>query len=268
MSPEPEDMQWPPMLVWDEFGYAGGAGRVSRIANPLKGRPPVAVTVPAPPGLGADPAYDTTWLHSFIFDRKAVPMSIRYRSPDGADAADHLKGVASGIAEIVRRGPALGYDASRMVLVGKGWAAAVAALLATDPSWLEEAGVPFASVRGVLILGGAGLDPSRPPRSEAWAKAAAESFGDGEARRRFSPLAQVGPPDAPAFLLFAPPGDRAGVAEAQAFAAALVAAGARAEVRTPVRSRPYIWSSHVGHPTHAEYGSMKRFFDAALPRRR
>ena len=258
-------MQRPPPLVWETFSFGPDrAVEVSRVANPIKGRAPIVVWVPAAPGLGAQARYNTDWLDSFVYDRGAILMTLSFKVRTGVSAAAHVERVAAALAEIARRAPGLDCDPSRIVLVGQGWGGAVAALLATDPTWLETAGVPFTSIKGALIIDGGGLDVARPGRSKAWQSAIERAFDGAEARVRLSPVAHAESPNAPSFLLIAPPGDEQTLAESEAFAAAVAAGGSRAELARARRSRPYIWHSNLGHPTNAEYGRMKRFFLEAL----
>jgi hypothetical protein len=157
--PQLEDKDLPPGLVSDAFSYGKRPGdRIDRVVNPLKGRPPVVVTVYSQEDLSRPGRYDGAWLDHYFFDHQLLPMSVLQDRNGHRSGAEHVAAVAAGIGEIVRRAPKLGYDASRIVLVGSGWGGQVAALLATDPAWLEAEGVPLSSIRAVFILDGFGLD--------------------------------------------------------------------------------------------------------------
>lgn len=265
-NPEAEEKDLPPPLLWDDFGYAPGKReRIGRVVNPIKGRPPVAIFVSGPGHVRRPSRYDTIWLDHYLFERKFLPMSFWSARYDDPGAAEHASRAAAAIAEIVRRASDLGYDASRIVLVGNGWGGGTAALLATDPSWLQAAGVPFSALRGVLILDGYGLDlAAERAAADARSRKQVDKMLDGAPPARLSPQDHMAAPNAPRFLLFAPPDDPAARLRSEKFAAGLRAAGASAEVRMVKRTRSRAWSTYPGHTRHPENAGLARFLESAV----
>jgi len=96
-----------------------------------------------------------------------------------------------------------------MVLVGVGLSGRDAAVFGTDPHWLQQEGVDFASLRGVVILNGDQIDPG------------AASGDDDPA---FSEA--IAAPNAPRFLFHSVKGDAQRSAQATKLADALRDAGA------------------------------------------
>lgn len=266
--PQLEEKDLPPPLVWDAFRYGKRRGdRIDRVVNPIEGRPPVVVTVygqedPTRPG-----RYDELWLDHYFFDHKLLPMTVLTDSNGHRNGAEHVAAVAAGIGEIVRRAPRLDYDADRIVLVGSGWGAQVAALLATDPAWLEAEGVPLSSIRAVLLLDGFGLDLEAQLESadSRLRKEIGRMLG-GEVPARLSPLRHAAAPNAARFLFYAPPDAPEAAARAEKLAAALRSAGTEAEVKRVGRTRSGIWPSYPGHPRHSEKEALARFLRDAVSR--
>lgn len=267
--PQLDEKELPPDLLWDTFSYGKGRGdRIGRVVNPIKGRPPVVVTVNDPEDLSRSIRYDERWLDHYFFEHKLLPMSVHLGSNRHRNGAEHFAAVAAGIGEIVRRGPRLGYDADRIILAGSGWGAQVAALLATDPAWLEAEGVPLSSIRAVLVLDGFGLDleaqlESADPRLR---KEIGKMLG-GEVPARLSPLRHAAAPNAARFLFYAPPDAPEAAARTEALATALRSAGTEAEVKRVARTRSDVWPSYPGHPRHPETDALARFLREAVSSR-
>jgi dienelactone hydrolase len=264
--PQLEDKDVPPPLVWDAFRYGKSRrDRIDRVVNPIKGRPPVVVTVYSHEDFTRTGRYDEDWLDHYFFDHKLLPMKLHLDGNGHGNGAEHVAAVAAGIGEIVRRAPRLGYDADRIVLVGSGWGAQVAALLATDPAWLEAEGVPLSSIRAVLVLDGFGLDLEAQLESadSRLRKEIGRMLGD-EVPARLSPLRHAAAPNAARFLFYAPPDAPEAAARAEALAAALRSAGTEAEVKRVERTRSDVWPSYPGHPRHSETEALARFLREAV----
>lgn len=263
--PQLEEKDLPPNLVWDSFSYGEHRGdSVDRVVNPLTGRPPVVVTVYGHEELGRPARYERAWLNHYFFEHKLLPMSVHPDSNGHRSGAEHVAAMARGIGEIVRRASRLGYDGDRIVLVGSGWGGQVAALLATDPAWLEAEGVPLSSIRAVLILDGFGLDlEAQLESADSRLRKEIGKMLDGEAPARLSPLRHAAAPNAARFLFYVPPDAPEAAARTQALAAALRAAGTQAEVRPVRQSRSDIWTTYPGHPRHPESESLGRWLREA-----
>lgn len=264
--PQLEEKDLPPDLLWDHFRYGKRPGdRISRVINPIAGRPPVIVSVYDPKYFTGASRYDEKWLDHYFFEHKLLPMGVQVDRNGPRNGAEHLAATAAGISEIVRRASRLGYDAERIVLVGSGWGAQVAALLATDPAWLEAKGVPLSSIRAVLILDGFGLDLENELESadSRERKEIGRMLG-GEGAARLSPLRHASAPNAPRFLFYVPTDAPQAAARTEALAAALRSAGSRAEVKRVARTRSDVWPSYPGHPRHPERDALARFLREAV----
>jgi dienelactone hydrolase len=264
--PQLEDKDVPPSLVWHAFRYGKSRrDRIDRVVSPIQGRPPVVVTVYSHEDFTRMGRYDEDWLDYYFFDHKLLPMKLHLDGNGHGNGAEHVAAVAAGIGEIVRRAPRLGYDADRIVLVGSGWGAQVAALLATDPAWLEAEGVPLSSIRAVLVLDGFGLDLEAQLESadSRLRKEIGKMLG-GEVPARLSPLRHAAAPNAARFLFYTPPDAPEAAARTEALAAALRSAGTEAEVKRVGRTRSDIWTSYPGHPRHPEAEALARFLREAV----
>jgi acetyl esterase/lipase len=105
-------------------------------------------------------------------------------------AADMARDVASAIA-FLRTQP--GIDASRIVLIGHSAGAHLAALVASDPRYLEAARVPASALKAVLLLDGAAyrLSPS-DQRGFLTQRIYENAFGDDERTwAAVAPIAQM-----------------------------------------------------------------------------
>lgn len=263
---EPETKELPPPLLWDTSSFGKNRGdRIGRVLNPIKGRPPVVVTVYGQDDLTRPGRYDDMWLDHYLFGHKLVPMSVVLDSNRARNGVEHVAAVAEGIGAIVRRASRLGYDGERIILVGSGWGAQVAALLATDPAWLDAAGVPLSSIRGVLVLDGFGLDLEAELASgDSRLRKEVGRMLDGQSPERLSPIRHAAAPNAPRFLFHAPLDAPEATARAEALAAALRSAGGEAEVKRVGRTRSRVWASYPGHPRHSETETLVRFLEESV----
>lgn len=261
------DTQRPAPVVWDDYSYgADPKDKIRRIASRVPGRPAVVVSLDDHDAFEYDDRYDTEWLHSFLVDQGFAYSAVFPRFGANKSGPAHAAKLAQGVAEIVSRAEKYGYDGSRLILLGKGWGGQTAALLGTDPSWLESAGVNFASVRGVIILDGAGFDI---PAEQGGAKGKLREQigklvgGDENAAQALSPIHHVTAPNAPSFLFHVVTKDQRLMAQTNAFAAALQAAGTDAQVKPVAHSRWSSLSTFIGHPSHKETAPLLQFLKEA-----
>ncbi|MFD1613346.1 alpha/beta hydrolase [Sphingomonas tabacisoli] len=156
-----------------------------------------------------------------------------YRLAPGATAEQQMQDLAQAVAALRR---AKGVDPGRIVLIGHSSGAQMAALLATDPHWLKDAGVPFETVRAAVLLDPSGLD--LPPLLASRGDPTVEhyfrpTFGDNPARQSaLSPVTQTEPPNAPAWLILADVNNGFAQAQGSELAAGLIGAGAQVETAT------------------------------------
>lgn len=158
--------------------------------------------------------------------------SVNYRLVPACTVEQQAQDVAAALAFLMRQSNSLGFDASRVVLMGHSAGAHLSALVGTDMRYLKEAGLGPKSLRGVVPLDGACYDV---PRQIAQGGAAMrdtyiQAFGDEKERQlALSPAHHAAAPNAPAFLLLHV--QRAdGTAQARALGEALREAGTPAEV--------------------------------------
>ena len=140
--------------------------------------------------------------------------------------------VASQRVTEARKG-SLGFDPSRIVLVGHSAGAHLVALVGTDPAWFRAAGLKLSDVRGIVPLDGAAYDVPRqldigaPPMHNTYVQA----FGKDPVRqRKLSPTFQAAAPNAPQFLILHVQRPD-GIEQSNKLAAALKKAGTPVEIQ-------------------------------------
>ena len=261
LSPEPEEEVFPPEIVSDSASFGSDdEDRIYWTLNPIKGRPPLVISLRGHPSLSTRQRLDPLWLESFFYDSGWHPAHVHAWRSKPRTGSEHLAKLAEGIAALVARAPRHGFDPNRILLVGEGYGGGLAALLATDPSWLEAAGVPFSSIRGVLALDPSGFDLSSEAAAADWRRKAIAKFVRPESDvSRFSPLGHTAAPNTPNFLLYCVKRDSEGCAESERFAAAVRSSGSRAEVREAGPSRARLYSAYLGHASNREWKRLKQF---------
>jgi arylformamidase len=196
----------------------------------------------------------TEWMPSRFFDEGYAYASISHGQPTGADFAQIRASVIEGLRAAVKLGEKEGADTSRLILVGEEDGAQLAALIATDPSWLREAGIGFGTVKATLLFEGRLFDVASALKRQSAVNA--ESLkrtlgGDPAVYAGRSPAAQLMPPNAPLFIL-AIPRDGEAAADSVEFAYALKGAGVTAETVTMPNSRGEGLITLPGAPRHRE----------------
>jgi len=159
--------------------------------------------------------------------------SIDYRLVPQATVEDEASDIAEAVAMLRSNAARLGFDANRIVLVGHSAGAHLVALVGTDPKWLNGAGLNMDAVRGIVPLDGAAYDVAHQLSIGAplMQRTYVQAFGtDPERQKRLSPTLQAAKPNAPAFLILHVQRPD-GVAQGQALAAALRAAGTPVEIQ-------------------------------------
>lgn len=190
--------------------------------------------------------------------------SLNYRLVPEATVEQQAADVAAAVALLKARAGTLGFDGSRIALVGHSAGAHLVALVGTDPAYLRGAGLGFDAVAGVVPLDGAAYDVAAQmtdgPR--IMHKTYRQAFGTDPARQaRLSPTAQAGAPNAASFLILHV--ERAdGTRQSEALAAALRQGGTAAEVQgfsgTGLRGHAEI-NRDLGDPGYAATAVVDRF---------
>ncbi len=178
-----------------------------------------------------------------LLGRGFAVASIDYRLVPEATVEQEAADVALALSWLRAHAEANGIDADRVVLMGHSAGAHLVALVGTDPTYLQSAGLDYGAVRGVVAIDGAAYDI---PRQIADAGSFmhdtyAQAFGSDPVRqRKLSPTMQAAAPNAPAFLLLHVSRPD-GIAQAKELADALTAAG------TPVERRQFEGTGLRGH---------------------
>jgi hypothetical protein len=169
--------------------------------------------------------------------------------------SEQTQDLARAIGEITRNPAKYRIDPTRIVLTGAGLEAQSALLLATDPTWLAQVGVPFDSLRAAISVDG---EPFDIPQ---WMAAGGKYrtgkydklFGTAPGEQlRLSPAQQVAPPNAPRFLFFVSQGKEQTLSQAHKMASALAQNGAAAEVVPISRKQRDVAATYIGAPQHQQ----------------
>ena len=135
------------------------------------------------------------------FNRNSIFFaSAGYRVLPEASVEEQAKDLGLALQALVGQAGIIGFDKQKVVLMGHSAGAHLAALLATDPQYAGEA---FGSIKGVVLLDGAGYDvPANIEIAQFQARQLyLDVFGDDvEGQKKLSPVTHVGGPDAPNWL--------------------------------------------------------------------
>jgi arylformamidase len=185
--------------------------------------------------------------------------SVNYRLVPQVTPAEQAQDVAAALA-LLRTQP--GIDPDRIVLMGHSAGAHLAALVGTDPSYFAAAGVPMASVRGVILLDGAGYDVAKQMQSPAnivsgMYKAAFTT--DPKRQAELSPTLHAAAPNAAYWLIINDADRRNSQSQSDTLAAALTKAGSRAD-RMPIANTSHTaLNRNVGVAGDAETARIDAF---------
>ena len=130
--------------------------------------------------------------------------AINYRLVPGATVEQQAADVAASLKYLIDHAAALGFDPSRIVIMGHSAGAHLVALVGTDERYLKAADLSFANIRGVIPVDGAAYDvPRQIAEGGSFMRDTyLQAFGEDPARQRaLSPTFQAAAPNAPSFLL-------------------------------------------------------------------
>jgi acetyl esterase/lipase len=159
--------------------------------------------------------------------------SVNYRLVPEARVEDQAHDVSAALKVLIAQASRLGIDSRRIILSGHSAGGHLSALLGTDESYLEAAGLSFADLAGVVPIDGAGYDVPLQIESlsaEVGRKFFYDAFGEDRQRQlALSPTTHARAPTAARFLIMHV--DRSDSnAQVEGLAEALQAAGAQVQV--------------------------------------
>lgn len=123
--------------------------------------------------------------------------ALNYRLVPDVSVNEQVQDVASALAYLVTNARELGVDPKNITLIGHSSGGHLAALIGTDPRFLEHAGMSVADVAGIVLLDGAGL----VPRSGAGATGRRGPFGSDKERQAMAPANHSASPNSASFLM-------------------------------------------------------------------
>ncbi|HVH48301.1 MAG TPA: alpha/beta hydrolase [Sphingomicrobium sp.] len=191
--------------------------------------------------------------------------TVNYRLVPGATVEQQAADVASALAWLRAHAKERGFDPNRIVIIGHSAGAHLAALVGTDPTYLTAAGVPMSSVKGIVLLDGAGYDiPAQMAfKGNLVADMYDAAFGKDPARQKaLSPTFQSGAPNVATWLIL--PVERRPDSQAQSngLAAALRKGGSVASV-VPVPGESHTTLNRgLGEADDFATGQIDRFLAA------
>lgn len=130
--------------------------------------------------------------------------SINYRLVPSVTVEQQAQDVADAIAFLIKRAKILGFDASRIVLMGHSAGAHLSALVGTDMRYLQKAKLHAKTLRGVIPIDGACYDVPRQisQGGKLMRDTYILAFGNEKNRQvALSPIHHVAAPNVPAFLI-------------------------------------------------------------------
>ena len=185
--------------------------------------------------------------------------STNYRLVPAATVEQQAADVAAAVASLRRQA---GVDPDRIVLMGHSAGAHLAALVASDPSYLRAAGVPMSAVRGAVLLDGAGYDVGEQmaePRN-AVLSMYTQAFGtDPKRQAALSPARHAAAPNAAEWLILPVAQRRDSTAQSEKLARLLRAGGSRAEVLPQPGKTHMTLNRELGQPGDQSTAVVDRF---------
>jgi len=190
-----------------DLAYVDGPG-----ADPVKHRldlflPPAGAKFPT-----------IVWIHGGAWvmgDRKMYDLlgkrfaaegiglaAISYRLSPGVKHPEHARDAARAFAWVHANIARQGGDPERLFLMGHSAGGHLAALLAADPKYLKDAGVPAGTLKGAIPMSGVYLIPALPDTTRGILRFLPQAFGsDPEACRDASPVTHLKTLASPALVI-------------------------------------------------------------------
>ena len=130
--------------------------------------------------------------------------SVNYRLVPDASVEQQASDVAAAIRWLRGHAAQLGFDPGRVVLMGHSAGAHLAALVGTDPRWLDQQGMTEQALSGVILLDGAAYNvPYQLAHGPGvMQQTYVQAFGrDPRRQRALSPTLNAAAPNARSFLI-------------------------------------------------------------------
>ena len=192
--------------------------------------------------------------------------SANYRLVPQATVEQQAADVASAIAWLRANAAREGLDPDRIVLMGHSAGAHLVALVGTDPQYLKAAGVPMGTVKGVVLLDGAGYDvPTQASAEMNIVKPMYEAAFSKDPKRQaaLSPTRHAAAPNVARWLILPIERRQDSQAQSKGLADALTQAGASATVvAVPGESHGSL-NKGLGEAGDFATGQMERFLAEA-----
>jgi acetyl esterase/lipase len=216
-----------------ELSYGGHPLQKLDYWRPRKPGSPLVVFVHGGGWKRGDKSHAAGQKASHFLEKGYGFASINYRLVPDCTVKEQARDVASALAYLNNKADSLGFDKTRIVLMGHSAGAHLSALVGTDMSYLKETGLEPKSLRGVIPLDGACYDVPRQIADGAgfMHDTYVQAFGVERARQlALSPMHHAAAPNSPAFLILHVQRID-GAAQSLALGEALQKAGTKAEVR-------------------------------------
>lgn len=195
-----------------------------------------------------------------------VFVSINYRLSPEVQHPAHAQDCGKAVAWIHKNIAQYGGDPKRIYVMGHSAGAHLAALIATDETYLKEGGCDLNAVRGAIVLDGGGYDiPTMVNSGELFAKGRYErAFGKSkETWRNASPITHVAKnKKIPPFLLVHAGERIASREQADGLAAALTKAGITARQFDAPDKNHLTLNSDIGEKNDATTKEILAFMEA------
>lgn len=196
--------------------------------------------------------------------------TVAYRFVPAVTVEQQLADVARAIAVLRRQ---RGVDPANIVLIGHSSGAHLAAMLGTDPRYLQAAKVPFEALRAVVLLDPAVLNvppvmtSNGDPTIERYFRPA---FGDDPGRQSaLSPIQHSEPPNAPFWLSLYDTSNMFAGAQGTDFAAALIGAGVEEAISVPIAGTTHMrLNNEIGAEGDSATVAIDAFLARAIPENR
>jgi arylformamidase len=177
-------------------------------------------------GAGSKPAFYNQLGYGFA--------SLNYRLVPQVSPDSQAQDIATAIATLRKDAAQLGFDPSRIIMMGHSAGAHLAALVSTDPRYFQAAAVPMSAIAATVLLDGAGYDV---PRQMAESKNLVgplyeAAFTTDKARQAaLSPVTHAAAPNSRNWLILHVESRADARSQSDALATALRRAGAHVEVK-------------------------------------